>query len=116
MTKLTYGGTLVVNNQAGSFSATNTFKLFNASTFAGAFSSISPPIPGTGLDWNTTTHATDGTLRIIDVVVSKTTNVVESRFGSSTGGSDNPAFSFNGFSGTVVGNNQAGWICARNHF
>ncbi|MGO9480145.1 MAG: hypothetical protein ACLP7I_19730 [Limisphaerales bacterium] len=101
MTQLTYGGALVLNNQAGSFSATNTFKLFNASTYAGAFTSISPASPGTGLDWNTSTLATDGTLRIINVVVSKTTNVVESRFGNSTSGSDNPAFSFSGFSSTI---------------
>ena len=101
MTQLTYGGALVLNNEAGSFSATNTFKLFNASTYAGAFSSILPASPGTGLDWDTDTLATDGTLRIISVVVSKTTNVVESRFGSSTSGSDNPAFSFSGFSSTI---------------
>ncbi len=101
MTQLTYGGALVLNNQAGSFSATNTFKLFDASTYAGAFSSISPASPGTGLDWDTSTLAVDGTLRIIDVVISPTTNVVESRFGSSTAGSNNPAFSFSGFSSTI---------------
>jgi autotransporter-associated beta strand protein len=101
MTQLTYGGALVLNNQAGSFSPTNTFKLFNASTYAGDFGSISPASPGTGLDWDTSTLAIDGTLRIINVVVSPTTNVVESRFGNSTSGSNNPAFSFNGFSSTI---------------
>ncbi|HEV2328275.1 MAG TPA: glycosyl hydrolase family 79 C-terminal domain-containing protein, partial [Verrucomicrobiae bacterium] len=101
VTQLTYGGALVLNNQAGSFSATNTFKLFGASTCAGAFSSISPASPGTGLDWDTSTLATDGTLRIINVVISRTTNVVESRIGNRTSGSDNPAFSFSGFSSTI---------------
>jgi autotransporter-associated beta strand protein len=101
MTQLTYGGMLVLDNQAGSFSAMNTFKLFDAATYAGAFSSISPASPGTGLDWNTSTLATDGTLRIISVVIPTTTNVVESRFGSSTSGSNNPAFSFSGFSSTI---------------
>lgn len=101
MTQLAYGGALALNNQAGSFSATNTFKLFDASTYAGAFSSISPSSPGTGLDWDTSTLATDGTLRIINVVISQTTNVVESRFGNSTSGSNNPAFSFSGFSSTI---------------
>jgi autotransporter-associated beta strand protein len=101
MTQLTYGGALVLNNQAGSFSATNTFKLFDAASYAGAFSSISPAIPAPGLDWNTSTLATDGTLRIIDVVVAKTTNVVESRSGNSTSGVNNPAFSFTGFSSTI---------------
>jgi hypothetical protein len=101
MAQLTYAGTLVLNNQAGSFSATNTFKLFDASAYSGAFTSISPASPGTGLDWDTDTLATDGTLRIINVVIPTTTNVVESRFGNSTSGSDNPAFSFNGFSSTI---------------
>jgi autotransporter-associated beta strand protein len=101
MTQLTYGGTLALNNQAGSFSVTNTFKLFDAARYAGAFNSISPAVPATGLDWNTSTLATDGTLRIIDVVIAKTTNVVESRSGNSTSGVNNPAFSFNGFSSTI---------------
>ena len=112
MTQLTYGGTLVLNNHAGTFSATNTFKLFNASNYAGAFSSISPASPGTGLDWDTATLATDGTLRIINVVVATTTNVVESRFGNSTSGSNNPAFSFSGFSSTISATKSAAPGCS----
>ncbi|HTV41973.1 MAG TPA: glycosyl hydrolase family 79 C-terminal domain-containing protein [Candidatus Sulfotelmatobacter sp.] len=102
MTQLTYGGELVLSNQAGTFSATNTFKLFDASAYSGAFSSLSPASPGTGLDWDTSTLTTDGTLRIISVVIAQTTNVVESRFGNSTSGSNNPAFAFgSGFSSTI---------------
>lgn len=101
LSQLTYDGTLVLNNQAGSFSATNTFKLFDASTYTGAINSISPTSPGTGLDWDTSTLAADGTLRIISVVIATTTNVVESRFGSSTSGTNNPAFAFGGFSSTI---------------
>ena len=112
ITHLTYGGTLVLNNQAGSFSVTNTFKLFDAANYAGTFSSISPAVPATGLDWNTNTLATDGTLRIIDVVIAKTTNVVESRFGSSTAGSNNPAFSFNGFSSTISATKSSAAGCS----
>lgn len=112
MTQLTYGGMLVLNNQAGSFSATNTFKLFNAATYTGAFSSISPAVPGTGLDWNTATLATDGTLRIVSVVIPTTTNVVESRSGNSTSGSDNPAFSFTGFSSTISANKSSAPGCS----
>jgi hypothetical protein len=112
MTQLTYGGALVLNNQGGSFSATNTFKLFDASNYAGAFSSISPASPGTGLDWNTATLATDGTLRIVNVVITTTTNVVESRSGNSTSGSDNPAFSFNGFSSTISANKSSAPGCS----
>ena len=109
---LTYGGALVLKNQAGSFSATNTFKLFDASNYSGAFSSISPAIPGTGLDWNTDTLATDGTLRIVNVVIPTTTNVVESRFGNSTSGSDNPAFSFSGFSSTISATKSSARGCS----
>jgi len=112
MTQFTCGGALVLNNQAGSFSATNTFKLFDASTYAGAFNSISPAVPGTGLDWNTATLATDGTLRIVNVVIPTTTNVVESRSGNSTSGSDNPAFSFTGFSSTISANKSSAAGCS----
>jgi autotransporter-associated beta strand protein len=101
LTKIAYGGTLVLNNQAGSFATGNAFKLFDAANYAGVFASISPNVPGPGLDWNTNTLALDGTLRVIDVVVSATTNVVESRFGNSTSGTNNPVFSFSGFSSTV---------------
>ncbi|HXC36400.1 MAG TPA: glycosyl hydrolase family 79 C-terminal domain-containing protein [Candidatus Acidoferrales bacterium] len=112
ITQLTYGGALVLNNQAGSFSATNTFKLFSASTYAGAFNSISPASPGTGLDWDTSTLATDGTLRIVNVVISRTTNVLESRIGNSTSGNNNPAFSFSGFSSTISANKSSAPGCS----
>ena len=101
LTAVTYGGALVLNNQSGAFAAGNAFKLFNAASYAGAFASISPAIPGTGLGWNTNTLAVDGTLRVIYGANPVTTNVVESRFGSSTAGSNNPAFSFNGFSSAI---------------
>jgi len=62
---LTYGGTLVVTNQSGTLTTNDAFKLFSATSYAGAFSSLSPATPGAGLAWNTNTLTSDGTLRII---------------------------------------------------
>ena len=46
-------------------STSNTFRLFNASTYSSAFASLTPATPGTGLGWNTNTLALDGTLRVL---------------------------------------------------
>ncbi len=61
-----YGGTLTVN-QIGvvPFADGDSFKLFNAGLYTGAFSSISPVAPGTGLAWDTSHLTSDGTLRVI---------------------------------------------------
>jgi autotransporter-associated beta strand protein len=61
---LTYGGNLVVMNLSGTLMAGDSFKLFSAGGYSGAFASLSPAAPGPGLVWNTNTLATDGTLRI----------------------------------------------------
>ena len=51
---LVYGGTLAVTNLAGTLAAGDSFPLFSATTYQGAFSSISPAIPGSGLAWDLT--------------------------------------------------------------
>jgi len=52
---LTYGGTLNLVNIGGStLAAGNSFQIFAANTFSGAFTSITPPTPGPGLAWDTT--------------------------------------------------------------
>jgi autotransporter-associated beta strand protein len=61
---LAYGGTLVVSNLSGTLTTSDSFKLFTASSYAGAFASI-VPAPAAGLAWNASTLATDGTLRIV---------------------------------------------------
>jgi autotransporter-associated beta strand protein len=63
-TTVTYGGTLNVVNGGPALTAADSFPLFSATTYAGAFASISPATPGAGLQWNTNTLTTDGTLRI----------------------------------------------------
>jgi autotransporter-associated beta strand protein len=64
LSSVTYGGTLVLSNVA-SVAASNTFKLFSANSYHGAFGALSPAIPGPDLAWNTNTLATDGTLRVV---------------------------------------------------
>ena len=65
LSSLTYGGTLVVTNLAGTLTTSDAFKLFSSTAYAGTFAAITPAVPGPGLAWNTNTLATDGTLRIV---------------------------------------------------
>jgi fibronectin-binding autotransporter adhesin len=62
---ITYGGTLNVVLLSGSYTATDTFKLFSASNYVGAFTSLTPATPGAGLAWNTNTLNVDGILRLV---------------------------------------------------
>src|SRR6185503_3529761 len=45
VTTLTYGGTLVVTNLAGAFASGDSFKLFDATTYLGAFATVIPATP-----------------------------------------------------------------------
>jgi hypothetical protein len=101
LTSANYGGSLILNNISGPFAATNSFKLFDAASYSGSFASIVPSIPGYQLAWDTSTLTNDGTLRIKAVVLTATTNVLESRSGPVSGGANNPAFSFVNFSTTI---------------
>jgi hypothetical protein len=60
---ITYGGTLVVTNLAGTFVGNETFKLFNAQSYSGIFATNFPALPG-GLSWNTNQLAVNGTISI----------------------------------------------------
>jgi autotransporter-associated beta strand protein len=62
---IVYGGTLQLTNLSGTFAAGNSFKLFSATNYSGAFTNISPAIPALNLGWNVSTLASDGTLRIV---------------------------------------------------
>jgi autotransporter-associated beta strand protein len=62
---LTNGGTLaVVNLGPGPLAAGDTFTLFSAASYAGAFSSFNLPALPVGLIWNTSNLTTNGTLTI----------------------------------------------------
>ena len=71
---ITYGGTLQVANLGGTLTTNNTFKLFAATGYSGAFASVTPA-PGAGLAWSTNTLPLDGTLRIISGVALNPTNI-----------------------------------------
>jgi autotransporter-associated beta strand protein len=64
---LTYGGTLVITNIGpGSFSAGDSFKLFSAASYSGAFAGMVPAVPAVNLAWNTNT-LTSGVLGVVAV-------------------------------------------------
>jgi T5SS/PEP-CTERM-associated repeat protein len=65
MTNVTYGGTLQLNTITGSLAAGNSFKLFSATNYFGAFDQLVPLIPGPGLRWDTNTLNTDGILHVV---------------------------------------------------
>ena len=75
LTTVSYGGTLVLSNLAGTISTSNAFKLFSANGYVGAFTALTPASPGAGLVWNTNTLATDGTLRIVSTSPTPLANV-----------------------------------------
>jgi alpha-galactosidase len=50
---IVYGGTLALSNVSGTLMPGDSFKLFNATTYSGGFSNITPAIPGLNLAWNT---------------------------------------------------------------
>lgn len=64
---LTLGGTLSVTNLAGTLAAGDSFALFTAGSYSGAFAAYSLPALPAGLGWNTSTLATDGTLRVVSL-------------------------------------------------
>jgi autotransporter-associated beta strand protein len=64
---VSYGGVLSLVNIDGPLAAGNSFKLFNASSYAGSFSSIAPASPGLGLAWNTSQLNVSGTLAVMAV-------------------------------------------------
>jgi autotransporter-associated beta strand protein len=61
---LNYGGTLALANPGGALIAGDSFKMFNAAFYAGAFAMITPATPGPGLIWDTSQLAVNGTLKV----------------------------------------------------
>jgi autotransporter-associated beta strand protein len=62
---LNYGGVLQVTNLDGALRGGESFKLFDAAVYRNAFASLVPATPGTGLAWDTSRLAVDGTLKVI---------------------------------------------------
>jgi hypothetical protein len=59
---ITFGGTLTLSNLGPALAYGDTIKLFSASNYSDAFSSIVPATPGAGLLWNTSWLSVDGTI------------------------------------------------------
>src|SRR6185295_18947978 len=51
LTTVTYGGTLSVVNLNGTLAAGQSYKLFSATSYTGAFTNIVPATPGANLAW-----------------------------------------------------------------
>jgi autotransporter-associated beta strand protein len=66
---LNYGGVLKLELSGDSLASGDSFKLFDAESFAGGFSEIQPASPGFGLAWDTSTLAMDGALRVRAVAI-----------------------------------------------
>jgi rhamnogalacturonan endolyase len=64
---LTNGGTLIVSNLAGTLAAGDNFKLFDAANYSGSFSAVILPALASGLAWNTSTLATNGTISVVAI-------------------------------------------------
>lgn len=67
ITNLIYGGTLQLANIGSALAAGNSFKLFNAKNYFGAFDTVLPASPGAGLRWDTERLKIDGVLRVFAV-------------------------------------------------
>ena len=83
---LTCGGTLVLTNLSGNYAAGQSFKLFNATSYQGAFTNIVPAIPAINLAWSTN-NLSNG---ILDIV-SKPTALPS--FGNAVAGGNSVIFS-----------------------
>jgi autotransporter-associated beta strand protein len=84
VSQLTYAGTLVVTNLSGTLAVGDSFKLFDAASYSGAFTSIVPATPGSGLAWDLTQLTNNGTLNIVvgSAVNPNPTNIVVSVTGN----------------------------------
>ncbi|HEU5123107.1 MAG TPA: LamG-like jellyroll fold domain-containing protein [Verrucomicrobiae bacterium] len=82
LSSVTLGGTLMINNLGSALAAGDAIQLFGATNYSGSFESIVPATPGTGLQWDTSTLLTDGTLRVKGTIVPQigTTKVSNGNF------------------------------------
>ena len=74
ITFLNYGGSLLVTNigdiRTGALSAGDSFTLFNASSYAGSFSSMALPGLAAGLQWDSSNLSMNGSITVIDPTTS----------------------------------------------
>jgi autotransporter-associated beta strand protein len=75
LTSVTYAGTLNVVNLGGTLAANQTYKLFDAASYAGTFSATNLPALGTGLAWDVSGLNSNGTIKLIATVNLNPTNI-----------------------------------------
>ncbi|MBI3879024.1 MAG: autotransporter-associated beta strand repeat-containing protein [Verrucomicrobia bacterium] len=73
---ITYGGTLTVTNIGDALQSGDTFNLFDAASFTGAFTTFNLPALTNGMQWDTSQLVTNGTLTVITPVVPPATPAV----------------------------------------
>jgi len=83
---ITFGGTLVVKHFGPAIALGDSWKLFNATSYSGSFAAIVPPTPGPGLAWDTSTLATDGTLRVWVPTLTGVVKLSDGNFALTIGG------------------------------
>src|SRR5262249_34737128 len=90
-TTITFNGTLIVTNLAGNYANGDSFKLFSATNYSGAFTSIQPSQPAIGFKWDTSQLNTAGILTVLGLPHPGITNVVSSGGNITIGGTNGTA-------------------------
>jgi autotransporter-associated beta strand protein len=75
LSNVTYSGTLSLTNLSGTLATGDSFKIFDAASYNGSFTSVTPSIPGLGLGWDTSDLGINGTLKIVATVATNPTNL-----------------------------------------
>ena len=89
-TTLTYGGTLQINATGDALADGDLINLFDATSFAGAFTTIAPATPGASLVWDSSALATSGILRVRSASRSTTLFVAPTGSASNPGSEASP--------------------------
>jgi uncharacterized protein with beta-barrel porin domain len=84
---LACAGTLLVTNLSGTLAVGDSFKIFNATSYSGSFTTYALPALGIGLGWNMTNVTVNGTMSVIATAPPKFASVVQRSDGN---------FQFNG--------------------
>ena len=69
---LLFGGTLAVSNLAGTLAAGDSFMLFGATSYLGAFATINLPVLLPGLQWDASQLGVNGSIRVVPVTYTLT--------------------------------------------
>lgn len=76
---ITYGGTLTVTDINGTPTGGQTFKLFSAASYAGAFAVTNLPALSGSLFWNTTNLNVNGTISVVSTAPTTKANILSVR-------------------------------------